>query len=345
MENVKVLHSLPKGLLDTPINQLHDFLKGPTLIHIKGDSKKTIFISTLLHGNETSGVLALNRFLKQYENKKPPYSLCLFYGNTLAAAHGQRHLTSQRDWNRIWSPEELPECPEKKIATQVLKIAAKLPLMANIDIHNNTGNNPPYGCVNKLAPNFLKLAHIFDEKIIYFTEPHQVQSMAFAKFCPSMTIEAGMPGEENGIYLILKFLNKLMTIKDFTSLSSPQNLKLYHTVATVKLPMGTTVDFDDNQHSFNHYSLRRDLERLNFKDIPQDTHWGYSTNPLLVTHFKGHQVFHDFFQLSHNHITTKSMFTPCMLTKDQTVLKSDCLCYIMEHISDPQAFLKECDKD
>ena len=53
-------------------------------------------------------------------------------------------------------------------------------MFASIDIHNNTGLNPHYGCVNRLDPPFLHLATLFSRIVVYFKRPLGVQSAAFA---------------------------------------------------------------------------------------------------------------------------------------------------------------------
>lgn len=338
MKYINFFDHFPHELLTTPISKLHDFLKGPSLFRIEGEKDEGIFISTLLHGNETSGVLALNRFLKPFQNKKPPLTLYIFYGNTLAASLGQRHLPNQPDWNRIWATDEIEDSYEKDMALELLDYVKNLKLRANIDIHNNTGNNPPYGCINKIAPNFLKLASIFDEKIIYFTEPHEVQSMIFANFCPSMTIEAGLPGEEQGIKFILHFLEKLIKLDDFEALSVPKKPDIYHTIAKITIPKNSGIDFTNNLKSFNDFSLRADLENLNFQDIPVGTFLGKAKIPFHVTHHKGHEIFDEFFELIDGELKTKKKFTPSMLTKDEYVIKEDCLFYVMEPIKNIEDF-------
>lgn len=304
------------------------------MIQIEGESDKTIFISTLLHGNETSGILALNRFLKQYLGKKPPHNLCIFYGNTLAASRALRHLPEQPDWNRIWCPQELPESFEKMMAQELLSFVSQLPLMACIDIHNNTGNNPPYGCINHTGMNFQKLSALFDEKMIYFTEPHQVLSMCLAPYAPSMTIEAGLPGEVNGIDLIVVFLNKLMNISSIDEMEAPTKTSLYQTVARVIIPKDLDIDFEFSRKSHNHYSLLKNIEDFNFHQISKQTLLGFCKKPFLVTDDDGRNVFDQYFEFYEGELRTKIPITPAMLTKNQYVLKSDCLCYIMKEIKE-----------
>ena len=62
---------------------------------------------------------------------------------------------------------------------------------ANIDIHNNTGNNPHYACITSLNDRYLHLARLFSRTIVHFKKPVGVQAAALAAICPAVTIECG----------------------------------------------------------------------------------------------------------------------------------------------------------
>ncbi len=49
------LDHVPDGLLDVAPELLHTVLPSSTLIHLKGKQQAPLFISVLLHGNETTG--------------------------------------------------------------------------------------------------------------------------------------------------------------------------------------------------------------------------------------------------------------------------------------------------
>ncbi len=70
-----ILDHIPDGLLEKAATQLHSILTGPTLIHIKGDKPEALFISVLLHGNETTGWDAMRQLLQQYKNRGLPRSI------------------------------------------------------------------------------------------------------------------------------------------------------------------------------------------------------------------------------------------------------------------------------
>jgi hypothetical protein len=72
-------------------------------------------------------------------------------------------------------------------------------VFASIDVHNNTGLNPHYACVNRLDKEFLWLASLFGRLVIYFTHPKGTQTAAFAPFCPAVTLECGKPEHPYGV--------------------------------------------------------------------------------------------------------------------------------------------------
>ncbi|MCG8503558.1 MAG: M14 family metallopeptidase, partial [Sphingomonadales bacterium] len=179
---LRVLTSLPDGLLTAGPRELHKLLGGPTLIHLPGRHARPLFASVLLHGNETAGFEAAQTVLRKYApgggNRPLPRSLSLFIGNVAAAEKGLRRLEDQPDFNRIWPGAESGGTPEHAVMAQVLAEMQARNVFASIDLHQNTGINPHYGCVNRLQPAYLHLARLFSRTVVYFRKPKGVQSMA-----------------------------------------------------------------------------------------------------------------------------------------------------------------------
>ena len=156
-----VLDHLPENILDKEAHELIEVLSGPTLIHLTGKLSRPLFVSVLLHGNETTGFYAVQRLLKKYQQQDLPRSLSIFIGNVEAAAVNQRRLDRQADFNRIWPGTEEDYLAEAHMMKQVVEIMAEKNVFASIDIHNNTGLNPHYGCINLLDKKYLSLAGMF----------------------------------------------------------------------------------------------------------------------------------------------------------------------------------------
>ena len=97
-----ILDRLPAGFLDIEAHRLHTLFDGPTLVHLPGRLPEPLFVSILLHGNEITGLLAVQQLLKYYGDRQLPRSLSLLIGNIDAARARVRRLDTQPDYNRIW---------------------------------------------------------------------------------------------------------------------------------------------------------------------------------------------------------------------------------------------------
>jgi succinylglutamate desuccinylase len=329
------LDYLPDGLLEATPENLHKILPEPTLIHLAGRHAEPVFVSILLHGNESTGLFSLQLLLKKYQSQPLPRSLSIFFGNVSAARKNLRKLDNQPDYNRIWPGTELPDCAETEMAKEIVSIMKKRRVFASIDVHNNTGMNPHYACVNRLDNQFLQLASLFGRMIVYFIRPKGVQSAAFAEICPAVTLECGRPGQHYGVEHVLEYLNSCLHLTALPPHQvQPQDLDLFHTVAQVKVH--EKVSFSFNQADAD-LLLNEDLERMNFTEIPAGTVWGTSRFnsliPLIAQDEYGNDVTDTCFSIQNGELLTNKNHTmPSMLTLDEHVIRQDCLCYLMERI-------------
>lgn len=327
---LNILNKVPSNLLSLDIKDIHNLLEGPTLIHIKSKSKKDpLFLSTLLHGNETTSYVVLQKLLTEYNEDNLPRDLIIFLGNTLAASEGMRHLPGQMDYNRIW---EEGKHLENKLALEVVEYAKAHNVFASIDIHNNTGKNPLYGCINSLEEPFLALASYFGDHTVYFTEPHNVQSMAFSKITPSITIECGLPASEPGIENSYKFVKEILHMDKLTHNPKSPTTEVFHTIARMKVNPAAKIDFEDSPETDADISFIPDLDEHNFEIIPKNNHLGYirSLSLLKVEDNNGKDITDHFLHVIDGELLTNFTFIPSMFTKDIFVMKEDCLGYIME---------------
>jgi succinylglutamate desuccinylase len=332
--NLKQLDYLPEDLLEVSSRDLHTLLPEPTLIHLPGKLAAPLFVSVLLHGNEPTGFLAIQSLLKKYQNKQLPRSLSVFFGNVTAASLNLRRLDKQPDYNRIWPGTELPDCAETAMAQEIVAVMKKRTVFASVDVHNNTGLNPHYACINRLDNPFLQLASLFGRLIVYFIRPKGVQSGAFAQICPAVTLECGRPDQHHGLEHALEFLNSCLRLTELPQHPIlPQDIDLFHTVAQVKID--DSVNFSFNQADTD-LLLKEDLERMNFTEISPGTVLGTVKNnvtmPLVAKDEHGKDVTGHFFSLQNDQLQINRLTMPSMLTLDERVIRQDCLCYLMERI-------------
>ncbi len=250
----------PPDLADISLAEIQRVLPNPTLITIAGERGPPLFLSTLLHGNETTSFEVLQTLARRYARVRPPRSMLIFVGNVEAAASAARLLPGQPDFNRIWAGGVGPFVA---LAEQVKQAARAGAPFASIDIHNNTGLNPHYGCINVLRPADLQLAAWFAPLAVYYRNPPTTQSMAFADFCPAITIECGRSQDEAGLAEALRLIDHVMTADSLPTVAPPTSaLRLYETVGRVLIDPACSFSFGEGETEL---VLRADLEHLNFQ--------------------------------------------------------------------------------
>ncbi len=326
---LKILNKLSEKILALPAHRLYEELPGPTLVHIKGKREPALFLTVLLHGNENSGWDVVKNILNKYKGEKLPRSLSIFIGNVKAARYKKRKLETQTDFNRIWSTGETPE---HLMVRSVIKTMRERKIFASIDIHNNNGLNPHYACINKLDGRFLKLAREFSRMVIYFIRPTGVQSLAFSELCPSVTLECGQPGDEYGIQLATRYVDKILHLETLKPEPGIEDkIDLYHTIGIAKIPEELDFSFNGDKADIE---FVKGIETLNFEEISDNTLLGKIkdniTKPLIVINEEGEDIFDHYLSINDNNIVTKIAIVPAMLTTDKNIVRQDCLCYLME---------------
>lgn len=330
------LDHVPDGLLQARAQELHRLLGGPTLIHLPGRREPPLFVSVLLHGNEDTGLAAVQALLARYRGRELPRALSIFIGNVTAARRGLRRLDGQPDYNRCWPGGEAPDSAEGRLLTEVVREMRRRGIFASVDVHNNTGLNPHYACINRLDLRFLHLAALFSRTVVYFTRPRGVQSMAFAEFCPAVTLECGRSGQAHGREHALEYLEACLHMAEFPGHRlGGRDLDLFHTVAQVKVPEHLSFSFDRGEADL---SFDPGLERMNFRELASGTEFAAlapaGEGRLLVYDEAGREVTQRYFEVRDRRILLRRPMMPSMLTQDARVVRQDCLCYLMERMEE-----------
>ncbi len=335
--DVKIFDSVPDGFLDLPPNELHKILPGPSLIRCRGKESRPLFLATLLHGNETTGLRAIQKLLKKRlaENRDLDRDVEIFVGNVEAAKTNVRRFPDQPDYNRIWNGGNLPE---HRLAAQVLAYLKKSGIFASIDIHNTSGKNPHYSCVNRLEARFINLARLFSQTLVYFTRPKGVLSIAMAEICPSVTIESGQPGDPYGDQHVFEFLEKCLGLKSIPDqVEAREDLYVYHTMVRIHVPENARIGFDENFEGRD-FSFIPNLDSRNFAELPEDSLLGWRFNPelkLSVMDEDDRDVESDYIEYQDREIRLKRPAVPSMFSTNEQIVHQDCLGYLMERYALP----------
>lgn len=332
MSSIRTLNGIPDGLLTAGAADLADLLGGPSLIHLSGRRPEPLFVSVLLHGNEDVGFRAVQQLLKAHDLHKLPRSLSIFIGNVLAAQRGVRRLDRQPDFNRVWPGSEVQETPEHGLVRGIVEEMRSRRPFASVDLHNNTGHNPHYACLNSLAAPHLHLAALFSRTIVYFQHPRGVQSMAFTPFCPAVTCECGKVGDASGVSHAADFLRTCLHLAEFpVGPPPPGDTHLFHTVATIKVSPDIKFSFSPANADLQ---FRDDLEDLNFQELEAGCILGRrrigAPAGVEIVDQSGRDVTAEFVETEGNSLSLRKPTIPAMLTCQESIIRQDCLGYFME---------------
>lgn len=328
--------TLPEGFLHVGAGELHRLLPGPSLIHLAGESGRPLFVAILQHGNEDSGLRAVQRLLAEYRGRALPRPLSLFVANVAAARAGVRRLEGQPDYNRCWPGTELPASSETALMAAVLDdLQTRRPLAA-LDLHNTTGHNPLHAAVNTLDPDCLQLARGFAGSVVYFTRPRGALPAAFAGLCPAAILECGRIGEAAGIDRAHALLRGYLYGDPCAAATDAGPLELFASVAVVQVPAGIRFGFGDPGDV--ELALEPELDHWNFRELPAGTVLGRVHGefwPLRALAPDGREITPELFDMDGGVLRLRRALMPSLLTRDPHVIRQDCLCHLLQRIQPP----------
>lgn len=331
------LETLPANFLTIRAKEIASILPRPTLIRLHGRKPLPLFVSILLHGNEDAGLLAVQELIARYRHAELPRSLTIFVGNVESCGPAVRFLPHQVDFNRAWPGSELKRTPTHELLEQVTESVAHDGVFASIDLHNNTGHNPVYGCICSTTVQNLYLASLFSRTVVYFTRPRGVQTQALGKYCPAMTCECGQIGDPYGVRRATDLLDACLHLSEFPDHQlDPTAVDVYHTVARIRVreacSFGFTPEYD--------VVLRGDLDSLNFQELDAGETLGTLRGRLEdcfeVNDESGNDVTAQYLSTVSQQVRLGRSAMPSMFTRNLDVIRQDCLGYLMQRYPLPR---------
>lgn len=206
-------------------------------------------------------------------------------------------------------------------------------LFAGVDVHNSSGKNPHYACINLLDPKTINLARMFHNTLVYFTRPDNVMSIAMSGYCPSVTLETGQAQDASGVQHVVGYLENLLTLETLPeTIDGKDPFDVFQTLARIEIPEGKTVAFCKTPEPVD-FCFLETLDRLNFSELSEGTLIGWRTSPnahLKVIGQDGKEVEEEYLHYVGNEIRLARAVVPSMLTTRPEAVYQDCLGYIME---------------
>jgi succinylglutamate desuccinylase len=338
MNRLNIINELPDAFLDISYRDIEKVFEQPTLIHLKGNKSPALFVSILLHGNEFSGLEIMQEIFKKYKTDNGytlPRDLWLFVGNVNAAALGLRVKEGEVDFNRAWPGTPDPQTDRAKLIEKVFKTINQDSLFAAIDLHNNTGQNPHYGCITDVTEENKYLCTFFNHIGMVFKSPKGVSTMAFDGICPAITLECSTPGNKPAKEKAFALLDDLMHMDHFPTKSlAKHDLQLVKNSATVKINQNVSFCFEDDSNSISDTDLTivKNFDHHNFTMLEKGEVFAYTKvdKPLLVISPEGEDITHEIIHNKNGSLSLRTAMMPAMITMDKSIVLQDCLCYLLE---------------
>ena len=338
MNPLNIVNELPNAFLDISYRDIKKVFDQPTLVHLEGAKSPALFVSILLHGNEFSGLEIMQALLTKYKTDKGytlPRDLWLFVGNVDAAQLGLRAIEGQIDFNRAWPGTPDPQTETAKLIKKIFDTITQDALFAAIDLHNNTGQNPHYGCITNVTEENKYLCSFFNHIGMVFKSPKGVSTMAFDEICPAITLECSTPGNKPAKEKAFALLDDLMHMDHFPTKSlAEHDLQLVKNSATVKINTDVSFCFEDDisSHSDTDLTVVKNFDHHNFTMLEKDEVFAYTKvdNPLVVLSPEGEDITHEIIQNRNGNLSLKTAMMPAMITMDKSIVLQDCLCYLLE---------------
>lgn len=335
MNDLNILNELPDAFLDINYRDIKKVFDKPTLIYLKGSKDPALFISIMLHGNEFSGLMIMQEIFKKYKESQGynlPRSIWLFIGNVEAASQGVRRLENELDFNRAWPGTTEPDAPAAKLIDTVMRTITKEELFAAVDLHNNTGKNPPYGCISVVNEKNKYLCSFFNHIAMVFHIPKGISTMAFDDICPAITLECSTPGNRLGIDKAVALIDDLIHMDHFPDKPLPSHdLQLVQNSAVLKIAENVNFGFENEKGDFD-LTLVENFDRHNFTRLETSEVFAYTTlhKPLIATSDDGRDVTDALIHNDNGALSLKRPLMPAMITLDKQIILQDCLCYLLE---------------
>lgn len=317
--------------LSADVCQFLSKLNQPTMIYIKGKTERLRVLSTLMHGDEPSGIKAVFTWLKQ---KKMPLTNVLIIISSIQAALYQHPFTHRMmpdcpDINRCFMPPY--DSPVAKLAEEILMVLRQIDFEVLVDIHNTSGNGPPFAICRHNEAKVRSVASLFCQTLIH--AELDIGSLLECGFddIPIIGIECGGKKDTNADNLALQGVTRYLSVDNLFALDGRDCHVLEHP-CRLELAPNTSIEYTD-QVSDADVVMPANADELNLKILmPGSKIMHLKEENLAKLKIRGvrhAQSIEQYFELQQHTLVTKQAMRLFMATTDIEMATKDCLFYFV----------------
>jgi hypothetical protein len=314
-------------------------LTGPTVIDITGsDESKCRVFTTLLHGDEPSGLIAMHRWLTANDELPFPstnvrFIICSVEAANISPLFSRRYLDGGKDINRCFSDNNTSDCGFCTRALLIEKAIKEVNPEILVDLHNCAGSGPAFAVAAIITPEVLSITSYFCQTIIL--SGLQLGTLMERKFdCPMITVKCGGSSDEQSHHIAYQGL-KLLTLNE-QSQNFQQNraVDIIYKPLRLELKPDTSLSYGNHNEGFDGVCIKSNIEQLNYGTSRKGQMFGWLDDKgldnfeLLNEH--GENVMSDYFSCQKNILTCAVDLRIFMATDNKSIVLNDCLFYVVK---------------
>ncbi len=324
--------------LRSDYNQFLLSISGPTIIDISGqDQSRTRVFTTLIHGNEPSGLIGLHRWMTSLKgNSRPVTNLRFIICSPESASHApifsHRFLEDGMDLNRCFGTELDYGFFER--ANLIAKAIKEVNPEVVIDLHNTSGFGPAFAVSTNKTELALSLTSLFCSSLIL--SDIRLGALMEQDFgCEIITIECGAGSDPQAHEIAYFGIEQLTQIDDISSCHFNRNVDVFLQPLRLQIKPGIELHFNDVDEGLSGLTLVNNVEQFNFGIFRKEQMLGwvdsYGLSNLQIIDQYGDDVISEYFELRDNLLISKMDLNIFMATHVKNIAKSDCLLYLIPH--------------
>ena len=326
-------------------------LTGLTVIDIKGESSNEWrVISTLLHGNEPSGLIAVHRWLTT-ENSlpQPKANIRIIISSVEAATHqhlfSHRYLPNGVDLNRCFNEEAIRSSKDgenkdidgyiqraKLIETAIREVNPR----SIIDLHNTSGNGPAFAVSTLISPNVLSLASYFCDTLIL--SDISIGAMMELDFsCPVVTIECGGSADDQSHEAAYNGIKQFAQCDIRSALPQDKAVQILYKPLRLVIKAQRKLSFSEHDESYSGVTLRKNIEQFNYGGCCEGLLLGWlddnGLENLEMLNDQGVNVIENYFRMDDNKLVCATSIKIFMASNQTDIVRLDCLFYVVNNVN------------
>ncbi|WNC69834.1 succinylglutamate desuccinylase/aspartoacylase family protein [Thalassotalea nanhaiensis] len=322
--------------LKSDYNQFLMSISGPTVIDISGkDQTRTRVITTLIHGNESSGLIASHRWLSALgSTSRPTTNLRFIFCSPEAASKSprltHRVLPGGMDLNRCFGKDI--DYGYFKRAKIIEKAISEVNPEVLVDLHNTSGFSPAFSVSTAKNEMALSLTSLFCQSLVL--SDIRLGALMEQDFgCESITIECGSSEDAQSHEVAFMGIEKLATLDDISCCHHKLNVDIYLKPLRLRLKPDIELSYSCIDEGRDGVTLCNNIEQHNFGVLRANQMLGWlddnGLKNLQIIDTNGKNVIDTFFTLRDNQLVTKVDLDIFMATKNNDIAKTDCLLYMV----------------